>query len=59
VKDGSPAFLQYLDKLGIYINAALVIKERIDFDNSLELMIDDKNKVFISQVAAENLLVTE
>lgn len=59
VKDGSPAFLQYLDKLGIYIKASLVIKERIDFDNSLELIIDNKNKVFISQVAAENLLVTE
>ncbi len=59
VKDGSPAFLQYLDKLGIYIKASLIIKERIDFDNSLELIIDNKNKVFISQVAAENLLVTE
>ncbi len=59
VKDGSPAFLQYLDKLGIYIKASILIKERIDFDNSLELVIDNKNKVFISQVAAENLLVTE
>jgi DtxR family Mn-dependent transcriptional regulator len=59
VKDGSPAFLQYLDKLGIYIKATLVITDRIDFDNSLELIIDNKNKAFISQVAAENLLVTE
>ena len=59
VKDGSPAFLQYLDKLGIYIKASLVITDRIDFDNSLELIIDQKNKAFISQVAAENLLVTE
>ena len=59
VKDGSPAFLQYLDKLGIYIKASLIIKEKIDFDSSLELIIDNKNKVYISQVASENLLVTE
>lgn len=59
VKDGSPAFLQYLSKIGIYIGAKVSILEKIEFDGSLELMIDNKNKVFISREAAVNLLITE
>lgn len=59
VKDGSPSFLQYLSKIGIYIGATISILERIDFDGSLEIEIDSKKKVFISRHLAENLLVTE
>lgn len=58
VKDGSPAFLQYLSKIGIYIGAKVSILDKIEFDGSLELLIDNKNKVFISREAAENLLIT-
>ncbi len=58
VKDGSPSFLQYLSKIGIYIGAKIAILEKIEFDGSLEVMIDSKNKVFISREAAGNLLVT-
>lgn len=57
VKDGSPSFLQYLSKIGIYIGAKVVILDKIDFDGSLEVLIDNKNKVFISRDAAQNLLV--
>ena len=59
VRDGSPAFLQYLSKIGIYIGATLSILEKIEFDGSLEITIDKKNRVFISREASENLLVTE
>lgn len=59
VKDGSPSFLQYLSKIGIYIGATVVILEKVEFDGSLEIEIDKKKKVFISRDAAENLLVTE
>lgn len=58
VRDGSPAFLQYLSKIGIYIGANIVILERVEFDGSLEVMIDGKKKAFISRDAAINLLVT-
>src|SRR5690606_18425219 len=58
VRDGSPSFLQYLSKIGIYIGARIAIVEKIDFDGSLEVVIDNKNKVFISRDAAENLLVS-
>src|SRR5688500_14571158 len=59
VKDGSPSFLQYLSKIGVYIGASIVILEKVEFDGSLEILIDNKKKVFISRDAAVNLLVTE
>ncbi|MBT1705403.1 metal-dependent transcriptional regulator [Chryseosolibacter indicus] len=59
VKDGSSSFLQYLSKIGIYIGATITILERIEFDGSLEIVIDNKKKVFISRDVSENLLVTE
>jgi DtxR family transcriptional regulator, Mn-dependent transcriptional regulator len=59
VKDGSPSFLQYLSKIGIYIGARILILDKIEFDGSLEVQIDNKSRVFISRHAAENLLVNE
>jgi DtxR family transcriptional regulator, Mn-dependent transcriptional regulator len=59
VKNGSPSFLQYLSKIGIYIGASVSILEKVEFDGSLEILIDGSKKVFISRDAAENLLVTE
>jgi DtxR family transcriptional regulator, Mn-dependent transcriptional regulator len=59
VKDGSPSLLQYLSKIGVYIGATVVILEKVEFDGSLEIVIDGKKKAFISRDAGENLLVTE
>lgn len=59
VRDGSPSFLQYLSKIGIYIGARVMIVEKVDFDGSLEVLIDGKKKAFISRDAAVNLQVTE
>jgi DtxR family Mn-dependent transcriptional regulator len=59
VTDGSPAYLQYLSKIGVYIGATILILEKVEFDGSLEILIDNKKKVFISRDAAQNLLITE
>lgn len=59
VRDGSPKFLQYLSKIGIQIGTAIKIIERIEFDGSLEIMINNKDRVFISRQASENLLIKE
>jgi DtxR family Mn-dependent transcriptional regulator len=58
VRNGSPSFLQYLSKIGIYIDATLSIVDKVEFDGSLEVTIDNKKRIFISREAAENLLVT-
>lgn len=59
VRQGSPPFLQYLSKIGVYIGASISIIEKVEFDGSLEILIDGKKKVFVSREAAQNLLVTE
>jgi DtxR family transcriptional regulator, Mn-dependent transcriptional regulator len=59
VKDGTPSFLQYLSKIGVHIGATIVILEKVEFDGSLEILINGKKKVFISRDGSENLLVTE
>jgi DtxR family transcriptional regulator, Mn-dependent transcriptional regulator len=59
VRNGSPSFLQYLSKIGVYIGANITILEKVEFDGSLEVLIDGKRKAFISRDAAYNLLVTE
>jgi DtxR family Mn-dependent transcriptional regulator len=59
VKRGSPSFLQYLSKIGLYIGANVSIVEKTEFDGSVEILIDKKKKAFISKEASQNILVTE
>lgn len=59
VKDTSNAFLKYLDKIGIYLGAKIKILEKVDFDGSLEIQIDNKKTVFISKEVSENIWITD
>lgn len=52
-------FLKYLDKLGVYIGAQIEVCEKIEFDGSLEISIDKKANQFISEAAAQNIMITE
>jgi DtxR family Mn-dependent transcriptional regulator len=58
VKDADSVFLQHLDKIGIYLGAKTRVTEKVEFDGSMEILIDGKNKLFISKQVAENVLVT-
>jgi DtxR family Mn-dependent transcriptional regulator len=59
VKEGAPSFLRYLSKIGIYIGAKVMILEKVAFDSSLEVQIDNKSRAFLSRDVAENLLITQ
>jgi DtxR family Mn-dependent transcriptional regulator len=59
VSDSSDLFLQYLDKLKISIGCMINILDRHEFDGSLEILIDQTNKTFVSAAVADNLLVTK
>lgn len=59
VKDGSEVFLQYLSKIGVSLGTTIKIAERAEFDGSLEIVINNTKKLFISREAAQNLLVSE
>jgi DtxR family Mn-dependent transcriptional regulator len=57
VNDSSDLFLQYLDKLKISIGCQIKIIDMHEFDGSMEILIDNQNKTFVSKAVAENLLV--
>lgn len=57
VDDSSGAFLKYLDKVGISIGTKLKVEDTNEFDGSLDITIDQKKSLTISQTAAQNILV--
>ena len=59
VKDSSPAFLQHMDKLGAYLGAKVKVVDKVSFDSSMEISIDQANSIFISKEVAQNILVEE
>ncbi|HZY25762.1 MAG TPA: metal-dependent transcriptional regulator [Bacteroidales bacterium] len=56
--DMSPVFLQYLDKVGIHIGTEIAIIESNVFDDSLDIKINGKSKIHLSQQAAKNILIS-
>ena len=58
MKEHSPAFLQYLVKLGISIGASIKVVDRVVFDASVELKVNDKKTMVVSFEVAKNILVS-
>jgi DtxR family Mn-dependent transcriptional regulator len=56
VVDHSASFLQYLDKTGIALGKEIKIKNVVEFDKSLQIVINKKTLLFISNEAAKNIL---
>ena len=57
VKDSSAAFLRYLDKVGAYIGARIKVLDKVEFDGSVEILVDQKKTIFMSKDVAGNVLV--
>ncbi len=57
VKDSDSNLLKYLDKIGAKPGKKLKVLAREEYDESMEIMIDD-NKVFLSKDVSKNILVT-
>jgi len=57
VKDTSKSFLQYLAKLKISIGSEIEVLEKIDFDNSLTILTEKKEKISVSEKISMNILV--
>lgn len=57
VVDHSPAFLKYLDQIGISLGDEIIISNIIDFDKSLEISVSKKKRLHISNEVAKNILV--
>ncbi|MBX0289793.1 metal-dependent transcriptional regulator [Hymenobacter sp. HSC-4F20] len=59
VKNTSPAFLQYLDKVGIKLGTHLEVIDKITFDNSLEIRIISSKEYLVSAEVSRNIFVTD
>jgi DtxR family Mn-dependent transcriptional regulator len=59
VKDSSAAFLKYLDKVGAYIGARIKILDKVEFDGSMEILVDQKKTLFMSKDVAANTLAIQ
>ncbi len=57
IKDTSPAYLQYLKKLGISIGTRIRVSERIEYDGSMVIEIGKGNRPNVSKQFAESVLV--
>ena len=58
VKDSSTLFLQYLEKIGIGIGSSFRIMDKISFDKSVEILVDNR-KILVSREVAANLFSME
>ena len=58
VSNDDPTLLQHLDKLKISLSSKIEIFEKIDFDGSISITIDEQNQHFISSPIAKCLLLT-
>lgn len=55
VRETSPLFLRYLDKLGVTIGAYVEITDKIEFDQSVEIRINHQRITIISKEIAQNI----
>ena len=59
VKETSPLFLRYLDKIGVNIGAHVEIIDKIEFDQSLEIKVNRDRILIISKEIAQNIYTLE
>jgi DtxR family Mn-dependent transcriptional regulator len=59
VKDSQPLFLQYLDKVGIYLGAKIKVTDKIEYDNSLEINLDNKKQLSVSSEVSKNIFISQ
>ncbi len=57
VGDHSVAFLRFLDKNNIQLGHSIEIKKITDYDHSLEISVNRKKNIHISNEVAKNILV--
>ena len=57
VNNDDTLLLQHLDSLGIKLGSRIDVLDRMDFDGSVSISIDEEPKQFLSKPVAENLMI--
>ncbi|WP_018478126.1 metal-dependent transcriptional regulator [Pontibacter roseus] len=58
VNDSQPLFLQYLDKMGIYLGAKIKVIDKMPYDNSLEINLENKKNLIVSSEVSRNIFLS-
>ncbi len=58
VKDTQPLFLQHLDKVGIYLGASVKVINKVEYDKSLDISVENQKIISVSFAVARNILIT-
>ncbi|MBC5991438.1 metal-dependent transcriptional regulator [Pontibacter cellulosilyticus] len=58
VNDSQPLFLQYLDKMGISLGSKIRIMDKMPYDNSLEIVLDEDKALLISSEVSKNIFLS-
>lgn len=59
VKDGNPAFLQYLKRIDLSLGEHFTVKELYPFDRSVEIKRSGGSLLMLSKTVSSNLFVTK
>jgi DtxR family transcriptional regulator, Mn-dependent transcriptional regulator len=59
VLEQQPAFLKHLDKLQIHMGTSLQVIEKVAFDKSMGIVINNASTINISFEIAKNILITK
>jgi len=59
VKEHSPSFLQYLEKVGLQLGSNIKVEDKNDFDQSVWISINGAEPVTISKEIAQNLFIID
>jgi DtxR family Mn-dependent transcriptional regulator len=59
MRDTGSAFLNYLDRIQLPIGSEIRIQAIIEFDNSMEILVNGSRSITISKQVADNLLVVK
>ncbi|MEQ8471461.1 MAG: metal-dependent transcriptional regulator [Marinoscillum sp.] len=57
VPDADPSLLRHLDKIGMRLGSKVKVIERVEFDNSVLIKIDNSNEVYLSGEMAKNIML--
>ncbi len=58
MKDSSTLFLQYLTDLGLGLQSSITVLEKIPFDNSMRIALEDGQVVQVSEKFTQHVLVS-
>lgn len=57
VKDTSSPFLQQMERLGLQIGTVLTVKERMPYDNSIQIQVGEGADIMLSEKTALNIII--